>query len=189
MPGSRLLNKKAAVPPTPSTFISAEKISTRVREMAAAVTAGIPPGPLTVIGVLRGSFIFTADLVRSIERELACDFLTVRSYGDATVSSGVVEIVADLASPIAGRHVLLVEDIVDTGLTLKYLTELLLARSPASLQVCALLSKPSRRRTAVTIDHVGFEIEDRFVVGYGMDAAQRFRNLPYIGALDESQTV
>ncbi|MDZ4695513.1 MAG: hypoxanthine phosphoribosyltransferase [Deltaproteobacteria bacterium] len=175
--------------PTPSTFISAEKISARVRELATAVTTGIPPGPLTVVGVLRGSFIFTADLVRNIERELACDFLTVRSYGDATVSSGVVEIVADLASPIADRHVLLVEDIVDTGLTLKYLTELLIARSPASLQTCALLSKPSRRRTTITIDHVGFEIEDRFVVGYGMDAAQRFRNLPYIGTIDDPQVV
>jgi hypoxanthine phosphoribosyltransferase len=177
------------VSPTPSTFISAEKISTRVRELASAAVRGIPPGPLTVVGVLRGSFIFTADLVRYMERDLACDFLTVRSYGDATVSSGVVEIVADLASPVAGRNVLLVEDIVDTGLTLKYLTDLLRARGPLSLQTCALLSKPSRRKTTVVIDYMGFEIEDRFVVGYGMDAGQRFRNLPYIATIDEPEGV
>jgi hypoxanthine phosphoribosyltransferase len=129
-----------------------------------------------------------ADLVRAIPREMTCDFLGVRSYGDATVSSGVVEITSDLAAPIAGRHVLLIEDIADTGLTLRYLLDLLTARSPASLHTCVLLSKPAPRGAAVPlplpIDFVGFEAPDAFVVGYGLDAAQLYRNLPYIGAID-----
>ncbi len=111
--------------------------------MGAEIDARLPPGPLTVVGVLRGAFVFMADLVRAIPRELTCDFLGVRSYGDATVSSGVVEITSDLGAPIAGRQVLLVEDIVDTGLTLRYLLDLLRARGPASVHVCALLAKPS----------------------------------------------
>jgi hypoxanthine phosphoribosyltransferase len=129
---------------------------------------------------LRGAFVFTADLVRAIKRDMQCDFITVRSYGDETESSGVLEIKSDVQSPLTGRHVLLVEDIVDTGLTARYLMELLAARGPASLNLCALLSKPSRRRVEVRLPFVGFEIADDFVVGYGLDAAQRFRNLPYV---------
>jgi len=152
--------------------------------MGAEIAAEITGGKLTVIGVLRGAFIFMADLVRAIPRPLRCDFLGVRSYGDATVSSGIVEITSDLLLPIAGEHVLLVEDIVDTGLTLQYLKEILEARHPSSLRICALLSKPSRRRVDVRLDFVGFEVPDHFVVGYGLDAAQQHRHLPYIGVLE-----
>ena len=165
--------------------ISAAAIARRVSELGAEVQARLPPGPLTVVGVLRGAFIFTADLVRAIPREMTVDFLGVRSYGDATVSSGVVEITTDLGAPIAGRHVLLVEDIVDTGLTLRYLLELLRARGPASLHVCALLAKPSRPQPAAPLDFVGFQAPEGFVVGYGLDGRQLHRNLPGICVLEE----
>jgi hypoxanthine phosphoribosyltransferase len=168
----------------PRPLLAAETIAARVSQLGQDIARDIPAGPLTVIGVLRGAFVFMADLVRAIPRPLRCDFLGVRSYGDATVSSGIVEITSDLLLPIEGEHVLLVEDIVDTGLTLRYLLEILEARRPASLRVCALLSKPSRRRVEVKIQHVGFEIEDRFVVGYGLDAAQQFRNLPHIAVVE-----
>ncbi|HEY4188528.1 MAG TPA: hypoxanthine phosphoribosyltransferase [Polyangia bacterium] len=167
----------------PVEIISAEAIAARVADIGRAIDAKLPPGPMTVIGVLRGAFIFMADLTRAIPRQMTCDFLAVRSYGDATVSSGVVEITRDISTPITGRHVLLVEDIVDTGLTLKYLLEFLSARNPASLHTCALLSKPSRRRTEVPVDFMGFEVPDEFVVGYGLDAGQLYRNLPYIGVI------
>jgi hypoxanthine phosphoribosyltransferase len=168
----------------PRPFILADTIAGRVAALGAAIAEQVPPGPLTVIGVLRGAFVFMADLVRAIPRPLRCDFLGVRSYGDATVSSGIVEITSDLLLPIAGEHVVLVEDIVDTGLTLRYLVEILEARRPRSLSVCALLSKPSRRRVDVRLDFVGFEVPDEFVVGYGLDAAQQHRQLPYIGVID-----
>jgi hypoxanthine phosphoribosyltransferase len=138
-----------------------------------------------VVGILRGAFVFMADLVRAIPRELACDFLAVRSYGSATQSSGVVQITHDLQTPLVGQHVLIVEDIVDTGLTVRHLLDLLQTRSPASLHVCALLNKPSRRRTQVPVDFVGFEVPDVFVVGYGLDCDQRYRNLPYLGVIEE----
>jgi hypoxanthine phosphoribosyltransferase len=172
------------VPPTLTPLISAETIARRVSELAQEIDARLPPGPLTVVGVLRGAFIFMADLVRALPREMTCDFLGVRSYGDATVSSGVVEITHDLAAPVAGRHVLLVEDIADTGLTLRYLLDLLAARGPASLHTCVLLSKPTVTGPPARIDFVGFEAPDAFVVGYGLDAAQLYRNLPYIGLLE-----
>jgi hypoxanthine phosphoribosyltransferase len=161
-------------------LLSAEVIRARVAELGQEVARALPSGELVVAGILRGAFIFMADLVRAIPRDLRCDFMAVRSYGDATESSGVVEITTDLAVPIAGQHVLLVEDIVDTGLTLRYLLEALRARHPASVNVCALLSKPSRRRVQVDVDFLGFEVPDVFVVGYGLDAAQRYRQLPYI---------
>ena len=167
----------------PRELIPAAAIARRVTELGAEIDARLPPGPLTVVGVLRGAFMFMADLVRVIPRELTCDFLGVRSYGDATVSSGVVEITSDLAAPIAGRHVLLVEDIVDTGLTLKFLLENLSTRNPRSLKLAALLHKPARTRVQVAIDYLGFTIPDVFVVGYGLDAAQKYRNLPYVGQL------
>jgi hypoxanthine phosphoribosyltransferase len=168
---------------SPVELISAAALAQRVEELGRQITAEIPPGPLTAIAVLRGAFVFMADLVRAIPRPMTCDFLGVRSYGDATLSSGVVEITTDLGAPIADRHVLLVEDIADTGLTLKYLLDLLSARGPASLHTCALLSKPSRRRIDVRVDFVGFEVPDEFVVGYGLDAGQLYRNLPFIGVL------
>lgn len=167
----------------PVEIISASAVAARVQELAAEIDIKLPPGPITVVGVLRGAFVFMADLVRAIPRPITCDFLSVRSYGDATVSTGVVQITSDLANPIEHRHVLLVEDIVDTGLTLKYLLDLLAARAPASLHTCSLLSKPSRRRTEVRVDFVGFDVPDEFVVGYGMDAGQLYRNLPYIGVI------
>lgn len=167
----------------PSPLISAEAIATRVAAMGQEIARTVPAGDLTVVGVLRGAFIFMADLVRAIPREHRCDFLAVRSYGDATISSGVVQITSDLLLPVEGQHLVLVEDIVDTGLTLKYLLDVFTARRPASLRVCALLSKPSRRRVVVPVDFVGFEVPDEFLVGYGLDAAQRFRHLPYIARL------
>ena len=168
----------------PRELISASAIATRVGALAREIDQKMPPGPLTVVGVLRGAFIFMSDLVRMIPREMTCDFLGDRSYGDATVSSGVVEITSDLAAPIAGKHVLLVEDIADTGLTLRYLLDLLHARSPASVHTCVLLSKTAQRTTSIPVDFVGFEAPDAFVVGYGLDAGQIYRNLPYIGVLD-----
>lgn len=169
----------------PEPLISPAEIATRVAALAEQIDSELPPGPLTVVGVLRGAFVFMADLVRAMSRPLTCDFLGVRSYGDATVSSGVVEITSDLSSPLTGRQVLLIEDIVDTGLTLKYLLDVLGARGPAGIHTCALLSKPTRRLTEVPVDFVGFEVPDKFVVGYGMDAGQLYRNLPYIGVTSE----
>jgi hypoxanthine phosphoribosyltransferase len=168
----------------PRELISSASIATRVAALAREIDHTLPPGPLTVVGVLRGAFIFMSDLVRAIPREMTCDFLGVRSYGDATVSSGVVEITSDLAAPIAGQRVLLVEDIADTGLTLRYLLDLLHARNPASVHTCVLLSKTAQRTTSIPVDFVGFEAPDAFVVGYGLDAGQIYRNLPYIGVLE-----
>lgn len=168
----------------PRLLISPEQIASRVAALGAEIHAKIPSGTVTVVGVLRGAFIFVADLVRAIPRDLRCEFLGVRSYGAATETSGVVQITSDLSLPIEGQHVLLVEDIVDTGLTLRFLLDTLQARGPASLSVCALLNKPSRRRVDVPVDFVGFEIPDHFVVGYGMDAAQKYRALPYVGTID-----
>jgi hypoxanthine phosphoribosyltransferase len=156
-----------------------------VAALGSEIAARLPEGALTAVGILRGAFVFMADLVRAIPRDVRCDFMGVRSYGAATETSGVVQITSDLRLPISGQHVLLVEDIVDTGLTLRYLLDLLQAQAPASLQVCTLLNKPSRRRVEVPLDFVGFEIPDRFVVGYGLDAAQRYRNLSYLAVVDQ----
>jgi len=170
----------------PRELISAAAIARRVAELGAEIDRTLPAGPLTVVGVLRGAFMFMADLVRTIPREMTCDFLGVRSYGDATVSSGVVEITSDLGAPVAGRHVLLVEDIADTGLTLRYLLDLLRARGPASLHTCVLLAKPFYRdqHPGTPLDFVGFDAPDAYVVGYGLDAAQLYRNLPGIHTLE-----
>jgi hypoxanthine phosphoribosyltransferase len=170
----------------PKELIPAATIARRVGELAREIDGRIPPGPLTVVGVLRGAFIFMSDLVRSIPRQMTCDFLGVRSYGDATVSSGVVEITSDLASPLEGRHVLLIEDIADTGLTLKYLQELLRTRKPASLHTCVLLAKPTLPES-IKVDFVGFAAPDAFVVGYGLDAGQLYRNLPYIASIEPTK--
>jgi hypoxanthine phosphoribosyltransferase len=172
-------------PAPPPLLISAEDIAARVRELAREIAVGIPSGTIHVVIVLRGAFIFAADLIRALPRGVRCDFLAVRSYGSATETSGVVEITHDLGLPITGEHVLLVEDIVDTGLTLRHLLDLLATRQPATLHVCALLSKPARRQIEVPVDFVAFEVPDRFVVGYGLDHDQRYRNLPYVGVLEE----
>ncbi len=164
-------------------LISAERIAARVRALGEEITRDHAGKPLAVVGVLKGSFIFLADLVRAIDLPVQIDFIGITSYqGKST--SGVVQITSDLTRPIDGKHVLLVEDIVDTGLTMNYIIELLETRKPASVKLCALLHKPSRTRKATTIHYLGFEIPDLFVIGYGLDYAQRYRNLPYIGVME-----
>jgi hypoxanthine phosphoribosyltransferase len=167
----------------PEVMISSEAIAKRVQEMGAQIRGDYQGSELSVIGVLKGSFVFMADLIRAIDAPLHCDFLGLSSYGTATESSGVVAITKDLADPIEGRQVLVIEDIIDTGLTMAYLLENLKTRKPASVRIASLLSKPARRRAEVNIDYLGFTIEDRFVVGYGLDYAGLYRNLPYIGAM------
>ncbi len=161
----------------------AETIAARVRELGAQIRADYEGKQLLVVCVLKGSFVFASDLARAIDLPLRIDFLGTRSYGDGTESTGVVQITHDLSRPIEGVHVLLVEDIVDSGLTVAHLLKLLRTREPASLKVCALLHKPARAKIEVPIDYLGFSIEDRFVVGYGLDHAELYRNLPFIGLL------
>jgi hypoxanthine phosphoribosyltransferase len=158
-------------------LISESDIAGKVAELGARISADYRGRALVLIGVLKGSFVFLADLARAIDLPLTVEFLGVQSYGDATKSSGVVRFTLDLARPVAGSDVLIVEDIVDTGLTSRYLLEQIGARGPASVRLCALLHKPSRTITQVNIDYLGFTIPDEFVVGYGLDAAQQFRNL------------
>jgi hypoxanthine phosphoribosyltransferase len=164
-------------------LISADAIAQRVTELGRDITAHYQAvgDDLVVLGVLKGSLIFMADLVRHIALPLTIDFIAVASYGDATVSSGVVQITQDLTRPIAGKHVLIVEDIVDTGHTVAYLMENLATRHPASIKLCSLLHKPERSERPVSIDFLGFQIPNKFVVGYGLDVVQRYRNLPFIG--------
>ena len=166
-------------------LISAEAIAARVAELGAQITAEYRPhsekDQVVVIAVLKGSVIFLADLVRHIALPIDVDFIGISSYGDATVSSGVVRITQDLSKPIEGKHVIVVEDIVDTGHTVHYLLENLATRRPASLKLASLLHKPERQERQVTIDYLGFTIPNKFVVGYGLDVAQKYRNLPYIG--------
>ena len=165
-------------------LLSRGEIGRRVRELGAAITRDYEGRSLVLVCILKGSFIFAADLARAITLPVRIEFLGVRSYGQGTTSSGVVQITHDLANPIEGEDVLLVEDIVDTGLTVAHLLELLRTRLPRSLKVCALLHKPARLCTPVPIEYLGFTIEDRFVVGYGLDRAEVYRNLPYIGVLE-----
>ena len=170
-----------------STLISAEQIAARVRELGAQITADYKGRRLVLVSVLKGSFLFTADIARAIDLPLRVEFLGVRSYGEGTSTSGVVQITHDLSQPIEGDDILIVEDIVDTGLTIAHLLDLLRTRRPASLKICSLLHKPARTRIEVPIDYLGFTIEDRFVVGYGLDWAERYRNLPYIGVVEASK--
>jgi hypoxanthine phosphoribosyltransferase len=163
------------------TMLTAEQIQARVRALGADITRDYAGRNLVIVCVLKGSFVFAADLTRAIDLPLRVDFLGVRSYGADTESSGVVQITQDLSRPIEHDDVLLVEDIVDTGLTVAHLIDLLRTRSPASVKVCALLHKAARARVQVALDYLGFTIEDRFVVGYGLDFSERYRNLPYIG--------
>ena len=162
-------------------YISVSQLQQRISLLGAEITKSYQGKELYVIGVLNGCMLFYSDLVRQIDLPITCDFLGLSSYGADTKSSGVVKFTKDLSHPIAGKDVLIVEDIVDTGLTLSYLQKNLKTRSPNSVQICSLLSKPSRRKVEVHIDHLGFTIEDHFVVGYGLDLDGKYRNLPYIG--------
>jgi hypoxanthine phosphoribosyltransferase len=164
-------------------LISSAQIAARVAELGRRISEDYAGRSLVLLSVLKGSYLFAADLSRAIELDLRVEFLGVRSYGDSTRSSGVVEITQDLTLPILDEDVLIVEDIVDTGLTADYLLRQLESRGPRSVRLCALLDKPSSRQRNVTIDYVGFAIEDVFVVGYGLDYAQRYRNLPDICVL------
>ena len=167
-------------------LISAEEIRAKVSEMGAQIARDYEPlGDLLLVGVLKGCMMFMVDLARAIELPLAIDFIATSSYGHSTESSGVVRLLKDLDTDIAGRHVLIVEDIIDSGLTLAYLHDQLGRRNPASLRICALLNKPERREADVPVDYLGFNIPNEFVVGYGLDFGERYRNLPYIGVLKE----
>jgi len=167
-------------------LISTEDIQQRVRDMAADIARDHPRG-VHLIAVLKGAFVFLSDLARALTVPCSLDFMALSSYGKSTSSSGQVQLLKDLDSGLEGREVVIVEDIVDTGLTLSYLQDILRARSPRSLRTACLLSKPSRRQTDVQVEYVGFTIEDKFVVGYGLDYAEQYRNLPYIAVMDEAE--
>jgi hypoxanthine phosphoribosyltransferase len=171
---------------SPRELLSAETIAARIGALGAEITADYRAhgSELVLIGVLKGSVVFLADLCRRIDLPLAIEFIGIASYGDESTSSGVVQITSDLSKPIEGKHVLVVEDIIDTGLTAHYLLENLATRKPASIRLCSLLHKPERAQRQVVIDYLGFTIPNEFVVGYGLDYAQRYRNLPYIGVLE-----
>jgi hypoxanthine phosphoribosyltransferase len=171
---------------TTRVLITEAAIQERIRAMASEIEQDFPRDEnIHVVGVLKGGFMFMADLVRAMGTRVTMDFMAVSSYGKSTRSSGEVRVLKDLDSGLEGRHVVIVEDIVDTGLTLHYLRDILKARSPNSLRTACLLSKPSRRLVDVPVDYVGFTIEDHFVVGYGLDYAEKYRNLPYIAVLEE----
>jgi hypoxanthine phosphoribosyltransferase len=158
------------------------QIRSRVKEMAAQIRRDFPDR-LHLVAVLKGAFVFLSDLVRHMEGDVSLDFMAVSSYAKGTTTSGEVRLLKDLDTTLDGRHVVIVEDIVDTGLTLTYLQDILRARGPKTLRTACLLSKPSRRQVDVKVEYIGFEIEDRFVVGYGLDYAEQYRNLPYIGVV------
>ena len=168
------------------TLIDEHTLRDRVAELGAEISVDYVGKELTLVGVLKGAVFFMADLMRHLTIPCEVDFMAISSYGDSTDSSGVVRILKDLDINIEGRDVLVVEDIIDSGLTLSYLMRTLEARQPASLEVCALLTKPSRREIEVPVRYTGFEIPNEFVIGYGLDYAERYRNLPYVGVLDPS---
>jgi hypoxanthine phosphoribosyltransferase len=166
-------------------LVQQDELMHRVKELGAEITADYADKDLVLVGVLKGAVFFLSDLMRAIDVPCEVDFMAVASYGSATDSSGVVRILKDLDAAIEGRDVLIVEDIVDSGLTLQYLLRNLGARDPASLEVCALLTKPERRKVDLPTRYVGFEIPNRFAIGYGLDHDERFRNLPYVAALNQ----
>lgn len=166
------------------TLISEEQLRARIAELGEQIARDYSGRDIHVIAVLKGSFVFLADLVRAVNSDLlSVDFLGLSSYGVSTKSSGVVRVTQDLSLPIEGRHVLIVEDIIDTGLTMKYLIENLRTRRPASLEICTLLHKPDNTVTDVEMKYIGFTIPNEFVIGYGLDYAERFRNVPFIGVV------
>lgn len=168
-----------------SVLISEEAVEKRIRELAKQITKDYEEKEVRLICVLKGSVFFTCELAKRIELPVTLDFMSVSSYGNGTESSGRVKIVKDLDEPIDGENVIIIEDIIDSGRTLSYLMDMLNARKPASLRLCTLLDKPDRRVTDVKVDYTGFEIPDKFVVGYGLDFAQKYRNLPYIGMVED----
>jgi hypoxanthine phosphoribosyltransferase len=167
-------------------ILSEDDIRKRVKELGDQITADYKGATedLVLIGILKGSFVFLADLARAIDLPLHVDFIGLSSYGDATSSSGVVRLTSDLSKPIENKHLLVVEDIVDTGLTMRYLLENLRTRSPASIKLASLLEKPEKNQAGITVDYLGFTIPDQFVVGYGLDAAGKYRNVPFVGVME-----
>jgi hypoxanthine phosphoribosyltransferase len=161
-------------------LISQEELAKRVAELGQQITSDYQGKDLLLVGVLKGAFVFMVDLARAIKLPLEIDFMAVSSYGAATESSGVVKIIKDLDCAIEDKHILIVEDIIDTGLTLKYICENLKSRAPASLKICALINKSKDRKAEIDVDYTGFQIPDKFIVGYGLDVAEVYRNLPYI---------
>ena len=167
-------------------LVQPDELVHRVSELAEQISSDYADKDVLLIGVLKGAVFFLADLMRKMDVDCEVDFMAVSSYGSSTGSSGVVRILKDLDASIEGRHVLIVEDIVDSGLTLSYLFRMLGGRSPASLEVCALLTKPDRREVDMPIRYIGFEIPNKFAIGYGLDHAERYRNLPYVAVLNET---
>jgi len=165
-------------------FFTEERITAKVKELGAMISEDYKGKDPLLVGVLKGSFMFMADLMRAITINCEVDFMAVSSYGAGTSSSGEVKINKDLNHDIAGKDVIIIEDILDSGITLSYLKKYLMNRQPASLRICALLDKPARRKTDICADYVGFECPDAFIVGYGLDYSEKYRNLPYIGELD-----
>ena len=169
---------------SPTVLIDQDELQARITALAHEIRQDLPSQQIHLICVLKGAFLFLGDLIRALEGHVTIDFMACSSYGAGTSSSGEVRLSKDLDTRIEGRDVILVEDIVDTGLTLHYMQEILLTRAPRSLRTACLLSKPSRRKIDVKVDYIGFTIEDKFVVGYGLDYAEQYRNLPYIGVLE-----
>ncbi|NLC07005.1 MAG: hypoxanthine phosphoribosyltransferase [Syntrophomonadaceae bacterium] len=167
--------------------LTQEQIKERVRELGEEITRDYQGQELLVVGILKGAFIFMADLVREIRIPVAIDFMDVSSYGLSTESTGVVRILKDLEESIEGRHVLVVEDIIDSGLTLNYISENLKSRDAASVKICAFLDKPSRRKAPIKADYLGFSVPDEFIVGYGLDYAEKYRHYPYVAILERDE--
>ena len=169
-----------------TTLITKEEVHARIAEIGRQISSDYASREILLVGILKGSFVFMADLIRAISSEIPIevDFMSVSSYGDSTSSSGTVHIEKDMSVPVSGKNVIIVEDIVDTGLTLTYLQDILRARNPRCLRTACLLSKPSRRQVDVNVEYIGFSIEDRFVVGYGLDYAEQYRHLPHISVLE-----
>ncbi|WFD09204.1 hypoxanthine phosphoribosyltransferase [Tepidibacter hydrothermalis] len=166
-------------------LISEEEISKKVYELAKTIEKEYKGEEVVFVGILKGACVFISDIIRKIDLDICLDFMAVSSYGMSTQSSGVVRILKDLDSDIEGKNVIIVEDIIDTGLTLSYLRENLMARNPKSLKICTLLDKPERRKCDIPVDYVGFKIPDKFIVGYGIDCGEKFRNVPYIGIVEK----
>lgn len=164
------------------TLISREKVENRIKELAKKIEAEYENKNLICVGLLKGSVMFLSDLIKEVNLPLQIDFMNVSSYGNETTTSGNVKVLKDTDLDVSGKDVLIVEDIIDTGITLEYVLAMFKAKGVASVKVCTLLSKPERRKVDVFVDYIGFEIPDKFVVGYGLDYAQKYRNLPYIGA-------
>ncbi len=165
-------------------LITQEQIYARAKEIGDEITKDFAGQELTVVGILRGAVVWLADVIKNIGLDITLDFMSVSSYGASTKSSGIVRIVKDLDSNIEGKNVLIVEDIIDSGVTLNYLVSYLQGRNPKCVKICTLLDKPERRRVELSADYVGFQVEDKFIIGYGLDYAQRYRNLPYISYIE-----